>query len=65
MSDEELHNMKEDLKRIKYKLDGNGSFGTFQKVDVMWRAHIWLLCGLSTVLGAAIVSLFHKLTGIK
>ena len=32
-------------------LGKDGSRGMVQKVDLMWRAHIWLLCTLSGGLG--------------
>lgn len=60
MSDEEFHDMKEDVQKMKHKLEGNGSFGVLQKVDVMWRVHVWLLCGFSTIVGAIIASLFNR-----
>lgn len=32
-------------------LGKDGSRGVVQKVDLMWRAHIWILCTLSGGLG--------------
>lgn len=34
-------------------LGKDGSRGVVQKVDLMWRAHIWILCTLSGGLGFA------------
>ena len=72
MSDEDFHTtsgckdsdefktLKEEFHKLKYKCDGNGTFGIFQKVDIMWRVHVWLLCGFSTIVGAIIASLFNR-----
>lgn len=32
----------------------NGDFGLSQKVNVMWRAHVWVLCTLSAGAGSVI-----------
>ena len=31
----------------------NGQLGLLQKVEIMWRAHVWALCTLSAAAGAA------------
>lgn len=31
-----------------------GSLGIVQKVGIMWRVHVWLLCGFSGAIGGAI-----------
>ena len=36
----------------------NGSFGLMQRVSVMWRAHVWILCTLSGLLGFMLKTLF-------
>lgn len=30
---------------------GNGELGDHQKVGIMWRIHVWLLCAASAGLG--------------
>ena len=32
-------------------LNGNGNLGLIQKVSIMWRAHVWVMCTLSGIIG--------------
>jgi hypothetical protein len=40
-------------------LHGNGNFGVVQKVNIMWRLHVWVLCTLSG-LGGYLIRHFVK-----
>jgi hypothetical protein len=41
-------------------LHGNGSgFGLVQKVSVMWRIHVWVLCTCSALGGYWLKTLIH------
>jgi hypothetical protein len=37
----------------------DGSSGMVNKVNLMWRAHVYVLCTLSGVVGYFVKSLFH------
>jgi hypothetical protein len=34
--------------------------GVSQKVDVMWRIHVWVLCSISAGLGVIVTLLIQK-----
>jgi hypothetical protein len=37
--------------------------GATQKVSIMWRVHVWLLCTFSAIAGAGAVQLYHLIIG--
>ena len=41
-----------------YGKDGN--FGVSQKVAVMWRAHVWILCTLTGIVSSALTAAMYK-----
>jgi hypothetical protein len=53
------------VKRHQATLYGAGDreFGVVQKVNVMWRAHTWLLCTASAGVGGLAVWLFERFRG--
>lgn len=48
------------VKEIEVELNGNGEMGLKQKVSVMWRAHVWILCTLSGLVGSALTLIITK-----
>jgi hypothetical protein len=46
---EHLNSRVEDHHTTLY--GSNGNFGVSQKVVVMWRVHVWLLCSVSAAVG--------------
>jgi hypothetical protein len=61
MTRKEEREMLADVRLLKTTIMGNGGFGLSQKVNVMWRVHVWLLCSASAVLGAGATALLGKL----
>jgi hypothetical protein len=49
------------VERISRDLYGNGSMGMIQKITIMWRAHVWILCSLSGVLGSFLTAMIKWL----
>ena len=49
------------VEQIRQELYGNGSMGLVQKVSIMWRAHVWILCSLSAVIGSVITAIVRWL----
>ena len=49
----------EQLKRHDEALygDGKGGFGMSQRVQIMWRVHVWALCSLSALTGSIITAI--------
>jgi hypothetical protein len=45
------------VEQIRAELYGNGTMGLIQKVTIMWRAHVWILCGLSGVVGSFVTAM--------
>lgn len=41
-----------------------GRRGLIQEHIIMWRIHVWALCGLSTILGSALTLLIQKVIKI-
>jgi len=49
---EKHENLTERVKDHHSTLYGeNGNFGVSQKVVIMWRIHVWLLCSVSAAVG--------------
>ncbi len=56
-----MQQIMEGAKRREKLLYGEGTeFGVAQKVQVMWRAWIWILCTLSGFLGFILHSLISR-----
>lgn len=51
-----LHDVK-DLKQVIY---GNGVAGLVHKVNIIWRAHVWLLCTASGFAGSIITLIAYR-----
>ena len=59
----------EAIVEMAEKVDGHdkvlfgreGEPGLAHKVGFMWRIHVWILCTLSGLVGALLVSIAHKL----
>lgn len=49
-----------DSLRIEVMGDGK-EFGIKNKVDIMWRVHVWLLCSFSAIIGGAITLIAQRL----
>lgn len=44
-----------EVRSIHELLEGhNGSLGMLQKVQIMWHAHVWLLCSVSAAFGSVL-----------
>lgn len=43
--------LEERMREMEKLVHGNGSFGVAAKVELLWRAHWWILTALAYVLG--------------
>lgn len=53
----EHDNRISDLEKTAY---GNGELGDHQKVTIMWRIHVWLLCAGSAGLGTVFTIIIQR-----
>lgn len=66
--DVKLDNILDKISRVVSEVEAHdrtlfgkdGNFGMTQKVQIMWRAHVWVLCSLSAGVGSAITFLISK-----
>lgn len=59
---DQLGGVEAVVSRHDKELYGDGaSLGISQKVNVLWRLHVWLLCLLSGLAGSGITLAFQKL----
>lgn len=51
---------KEQEDKLARDFYGNGALGVMQKVTIMWRIHVWVLCTLSGGIGLVVGALVRK-----
>jgi hypothetical protein len=49
----------QELATMRHVLYGNGTLGLIQKVGVIWRSYVWVLCTASGFAGSGITILVH------
>lgn len=61
MSDIEQKQITELIAKVDHLtslIEGrDGSLGLASKVSIMWRAHVWLLCTFSAIVGSGMTAL--------
>ena len=56
--------LKGELSEMRQVIHGDGKeLGLFQRVNIMWRVHVWVLCVLSGAAGSGLTLLIQKLQG--
>lgn len=60
-NEQQVPGLKREVYEIKMSLVGDGKIlGLVQKVGVMWRLHVWLLCVFSGAAGSGLTLLIQK-----
>lgn len=60
MSDTEEQQIRELIDKVDHLtklIEGrDGTLGLASKVNIMWRAHVWLLCTFSAIVGSGLTA---------
>jgi len=59
--DQQELGLKRRVNTVEKELAGSGSeLGLKQKVNVMWRLHVWILCSFSGIAGSLLTLMIQK-----
>lgn len=59
MSQEDIKELKDDIKQILKLLNGNGKLGICAKVNILWAVSVWILIAIATLLVNAFKPFIH------